>query len=446
MNIFIQNKKSFINNAFILFLVAFTVRLLFILLQNTSTDKLIEDELLYWNNSINYLNEGFLEDSILVERMFGIFVYIKMLLILSSQNLKIYLAIQSMIDALNCLIIYKTADILFPKQKIYIYISALFSPLMIILSSQVLSETIFLFFFTMFLYFSIKIIVEKKRLYLKIAMAGLFLGLATSIRSITYPLIYLLILPLIIILLKKTILKYRIFIICIIFLVSSLLPISLRIYQNIKLHNSFAITTQGGTHLAYWIVPSILTQTKSISRSEAIKVVNKVAEKYTISNNYFEKDKILRKVGFEVLSQINSFDIAFHWAKSGLINLLAPSILIDKTFRALPHPSYYETGNTLLWLKLIIGNSEYYKYFFILLIASITSIFTLISLIVAPIYIYKDNKVIFYLTTLCILYFLLVTGPVLSPKYIFPILPCIFLYQGITLFKIINLLSRRIKS
>ena len=90
-----------------------------------------------------------------------------MLLIISSQNLKIYLAIQSMIDALNCLIIYKTAGILFPKQKFYIYISALFSPLMIILSSQVLSETIFLFFFTLFLYFSIKIIVEKKGYILK---------------------------------------------------------------------------------------------------------------------------------------------------------------------------------------------------------------------------------------------------------------------------------------
>ena len=123
-----------------------------------------------------------------------------------------------------------------------------------------------------------------------------------------------------------------------------------------------------------------------------------------------------------------------------------PSILIDKTFRALPHPSYYETGNTLLWLKLIIGNSEYYNYFFILLIAAIASIFTLISLIVAPIYIYRNNKIIFYLTTLCILYFLLITGPVLSPKYIFPILPCIFLYQGITVFKIINFLSGRLKS
>ena len=127
------------------------------------------------------------------------------------------------------------------------------------------------------------------------------------------------------------------------------------------------------------------------------------------------------------------------------MNLLAPSILIDKTLRTLPHPSYYETGNALLWLKLIISNSEYYNYFFILLIASFSSIFTIVSLIVAPVYIYRVDKTIFYLTSLCVLYFLIITGPVLSPKYIFPILPCIFLYQGITLFKIADLLSRRFK-
>ena len=380
MNTFILSKKSFIDDAFILFLLAFIVRLIFILFQNPSVNELIEDELLYWNNAVNYVNEGFLDDSILTERMFGIFVYIKMLLVLSFQNLKIYLAIQSMIDAFNCLIIYKTADILFPKQKVYIYLSALFSPLMIILSLQVLSETIFLFFFTIFIYFSATIISGKEKLYLKIIMAGLFLGLSTSIRSITYPLIFLSILPLIIILIKKEILKYKIFISCVIVLAAALLPISSRVYQNMQSYNSFALTTQAGTHLAYWITPSILTQVENISRSEAINVINEVANKYTISNNYFEKDKILRKVGFEVLSQINAFDIALHWTKSGLINLLAPSILIDKTFRTLPHPSYYETGNILIWLKLIINNSNII-IIFLFCVYSISSIFTIFSLI-----------------------------------------------------------------
>ena len=163
---------------------------------------------------------------------------------------------QSILDSINCFIIYKIGSLIFPKQKIYIYLSAIFSPLMIILSSQVLSETIFLFFFTLFLYFSVKIILEKNNYIYKIAMAGLFLGFSTSIRSITYPLIYLSILPFIIILIKKNVFKYKIFFSCIIFLFFSLLPISSRIYENIKFHNSFSLTSQTGTHLAYWVAPS----------------------------------------------------------------------------------------------------------------------------------------------------------------------------------------------
>ncbi len=439
MNIFTRNKDLFIYNIFILFALAFLVRCIYLILLNPSPEKLIEDELLYWNASHIYLDKGSLEESIIAERMFGVFIYMKMLLILSLKNLKFYLIIQSVLDAINCFIIYKIGSLIFPKQKLYIYISALLSPLMIILSSQVLTETIFLFFFTLFLYFSVKIILEKNNLFYKFAIAGLFLGFSTSIRSITYPLIFLALFPFVIILIKKNVLKIKIFFSCVIFLSFSLLPISLRIYENAKLHNSFSLTSQSGTHLVYWVVPLIISETKNINRSEAKKFVDDIANEYTFKDNYYKNDKALRKIAFEVLSEINKVDIVFHWIKGGLINLVAPSILLDKNLRSLPHPSFYESGSVLLWLKLIFSNSEYYKYLTFLSIASISSIFTIISLIVGPIYIYKNDRMIFYLTTLYVLYFLTITGPVLSPKYIFPILPCLFLYQGITIFKLIQL-------
>ena len=294
--------------------------------------------------------------------MFGIFIYVKILLILSLKNLKVYLVLQSILDSINCFIIYKIGSLIFPKQKLYIYLSAILSPLMIIYHHRYYQKLFFYFFLHYFLYFSVKIILEKNNLLYKIAMAGLFLGFSTSIRSITYPLIYLSILPFIIILLKKNVLKYKIFFSCLIFLFFSLLPISSRIYENIKLHNSFSLTSQAGTHLAYWVAPLIISETKNINRADAIKYVDEIANKYTLTDNYYKNDKILRQIGFEALSEINKVDIVFHWVKAGLINLVAPSILLDKSLRSLPHPSYYETGNILLWLKLIFNNSEYYKY------------------------------------------------------------------------------------
>ena len=443
MNISTQDKKISIYNIFILFFLAFLIRCIYIILQSPSPEKLIEDELLYWHASQIYLDKGFLEDSILAERMFGIFIYVKMLLILSLKNLTVYLLLQSIFDSINCFIIYKIGNLIFPKQKLFIYLSAALSPLMIILSSQVLSETIFLFFFTLFLYFSVRIILEKNNLFYKIAMAGLFLGFSTSIRSITYPLVYLSILPFIIILIQKNISKYKIFLSCSIFIFFSLLPISSKLYENIRFHNTFSLTSQTGAHLAYWVAPMIISDTKNINRTEATKVIDEIANKYTFTDNYYKNDKILRKIGLEALYGLHKAEIFFHWIKGGFINLIAPSILLDKNLRSLPHPSFYETGNILLWLKLIISNSEYYKYLTFLCIASLSCIFTVVSLIVGPLYIYKNDRTIFTLTTLYVLYFLIITGPVLSPKYIFPILPCIFLYQGITAYKSVQLFTKR---
>jgi len=443
LNIFTQNKNLFIYNIFILFVLAFLVRCIYLILLNPSPEKLIEDELLYWNASNIYLDTGFLEKSILAERMLGIFIYVKILLVLSLKNLKVYLLLQATLDSINCFTIYKIGNLIFPKQKLYIYLSAILSPLMIILSSQVLSETIFLFFFTLFLYFSVKIILEKNNLFYKMIMAALFLGISTNIRSVTYPLIYLSLLPFVIILIKKNVLKYKVFLSCLIFLFFSLLPISSRLYENIKFHNTLSLTSQTGTHLAYWVTPLIISETKNINRTEAIEVIDEIANRYTFTDDYYKNDKILRQISFEALSEINKVDIVFHWVKGALVNLLAPSILLDKNLRSLPHPSYYETGSIFLWLKLIFSNSEYYKYLTFLAIASLSCIFTTTSLIVGPVYIYKIDRMMFCLTTLYVLYFLIITGPVLSPKYIFPILPCIFLYQGITMYKLIQLLTKR---
>ena len=438
MNISIQNKDYVVREFLVFFLLAFITRVFFVYLQNPGPENLIEDELLYWDASLSYLEKGFLESSLLAERMFGIFLYVKTLLILSFQNLKLYLSFQSMLDALTCILIYKTGSLILPKQKAYIFFSAAFSPLMIILSSQVLSETIFLFLFTIFLYFSIKITLVQKYLFFNMAIAGLFLGLSTCIRTITYPLVFLSILPFIVILIKKKIIKLKILVACIIFLLFSLLPISSRINDNLKLHNTFALTSQAGIHLAYWVAPAIISETKNINRKDAIKLINKIAEKHTLTGDDYNDDKIFRKVALEALSNISKVDIAYHWGKAIFINLVAPSVLIEKNLRSLPHPSFYETGKMSLWLKLLVSKKEYFNYLLIISLASITCLFTLISLVLGPLYFYKNDKFIFYLSTLYILYFSIITGPVLSPKYIFPVLPCIFLYQAITFYKAVN--------
>jgi hypothetical protein len=422
----------------IFFFLALLARIIFIFFQGSSIEQyLIEDELMYWDNSLSFLRTGILNKDILYERMPSIFIYYKILLWLTSENLKILLYIQAVIDTISCFMFYRIACLIAPRHKFFLYGFAALSPLMIILSSQVLSETIFLFFFTFFIYFSVRVIMpEKNFFYLFIILSGLFLGISTSFRAITFPLIFLSLIPLTIIFINKRIPKLKLMILLSIFLLSALLPISFRLINNIKMHNTFSLTSQKGSHFAYWVVPIILSESKGIKRPDALKIITDERSKYLFTNNPYKNDVILRNIGMTVLADVSLSKVIYAWSKGILINLSAPSILLDKKLRSLPHPSYYEVSNPIKWLQSLVSDKKYYNYLLIISLASITSIFSILSLIIGPILLYRENKYVSYLCLLYVAYFMIITGPVLSPKYIFPILPCIFLYQAFTLVKI----------
>ena len=190
----------------ILILLAFSIRVTYIFFQDIKgIDSLIEDEIMYWVNSLSFMETGKLNENILNERMPGIFYYFKALITLTSKNLKFVILIQSFIDSLSCFIIYKIAEITMPKYKKIVFGFAAISPLMIILSSQILSETIFLFIFVTFIYFLLKVLISEKNIYFNIVLAGLFLGFACNIRAITFPLIFLSVFPLTVLLAYKKI-------------------------------------------------------------------------------------------------------------------------------------------------------------------------------------------------------------------------------------------------
>ena len=419
------------------------VRIGFIFFQGSSIEQyLIEDELMYWKNSLAFLETGELNKDILYERMPSIFLYYKALLWLTSENLKFLLCIQAFIDTISCFMIYRIASLIVPRYKFVIFGFSALSPLMIILSSQLLSETIFLFFFIFFIYFSIRVIAQKNNLFFLIMLAGFFLGVSTSFRSVAFPLIFLSLIPLTVIFISKKILKFNLFILLSVFLLSALLPISVRLVNNIKIHNSYSLTAQTGTHLAYWVAPVILSESQGLNRVDALKIITDKRNKYLFTDDPYKNDALLRSIGFTILAEVSLRKVIYAWGKGILINLSAPSILLDKKLRNLAHPSFYEVSNPIKWIKILVSEKKYYNYLLIISLASITSIFSILSFVIGPVLLYKENKYVSYLCLLYVLYFMIITGPILSPKYIFPILPCVFLYQAFTLVKIKDFFSQ----
>jgi len=202
-------------------------------------------------------------------------------------------------------------------------------------------------------------------------------------------------------------------------------------------YETFSLTSQLGTHLAYWITPAILCYKNDINREEAIKIVNRAVNNNSkLAKNEFEHSKILVSTSIKLLENTKFTDIAYIWLRASFLNLVAPSILLDKKVRNLPHPSFYDTSEPLEWLKKLFLERKYSYYLISLIISSLTSMFVLLSLFIGPIQLFKKDKFICIISIIYILYFSVITGPVLSPKYIIPMLPCIFLYQAITISKL----------
>ena len=419
----------------LIFLTALTLRIINLMFLDLNPDVyLVEDQRFYWEWSLMfaYLPWSEISANILSERMPGAFLYFEILQWLTDKNLFLVLLIQSIIDSFTCVIISNCAYMINYRYKLYTGLFAAFSPLLIILSSQILSDTLFLFIFVCSLYFLLKF-KQSDGVVNFIYLSGFMLGLATFTRAATFPFIFLS-LPIIYLLIKSNYNKdiLKISPILFFFFVSAIIPIAPRLYDNITTHNTYALTSQNGSHAAYWMVPGVLAISNNLDRDASIKLINsKIKEKGGLTNNAYKDSSIMMNVSMEMLSNQNIFIITYAWLRSSLLNVIAPALLIDKRIRDMSHPSFAESGNIKDWVKKLFFISSYNSYKNIIIFSFFISLFTSISILIGFRYFYKKEKILASLSFLIIIYFSLLTGPTLSPKYGLPFIPIIFFLQAI---------------
>ena len=108
---------------------------------------------------------------------------------LFGNNLFLLLSFQALLDSATCVVISKSAKLVDKSLEKIVGFLAIVSPTMIITSSQILSDTLFLLFFSITLYYFLFTFYKKS--FFSLFSAGLMLGLSTLIRAATYPLIFL---------------------------------------------------------------------------------------------------------------------------------------------------------------------------------------------------------------------------------------------------------------
>jgi 4-amino-4-deoxy-L-arabinose transferase-like glycosyltransferase len=430
----------------IIFLLAFTLRFINLLFLDLDIQTyLIEDQKFYWEWALKdaYLPWGSISLSLLSERMPGAFFLFELLQRITDQNLFFVLLFQSIIDSFTCVIIFNCAGLINKKYQLYTGLFACFSPLMIIISSQILSDTIFLFTFSSCLFFLLKFIYKNDSEY-SLYLSGLFLGFSTFIRAATFPLIFLSIPIIYLIIRSPKRSNKKIFFSLVLFLLISLIPVSYRWVNNIIYHDTYSLTSQSGSHVAYWMVPGVLTLSQKLDRESSVDLVKKEINKNGgLTDNPYKDSKIMLNVSRNILSKESIIYISYAWIRSSALNIIASPILIDIRVRSLTHPSFAQEGNIIKWVKNIISNKESLIYFNILLLSSFVSLFSGIAFIIGYYIFFKSNFNLSTISIFIIMYFCLITGPTVSPKYCLPYIPIIFYLQAISTDKLFLLIKKR---
>lgn len=430
----------------IVFLLALLARIVNLLILPLDVESYIfEDQRLYWEWSLKnaYLPWSEISKDLLSERMPGSFLFFEFLQWITNKSLFLILLFQSILDSFTCVVIYKCAYLINKKYSFYTGLFASFSPLLIIISSQILSDTLFLFTFSLSLLYLLKYSKPNSSQY-HIYLSGLMLGISCFIRAAAFPLIFLS-LPIIYFLIKSHKLNnIKATLVLLIFFIISLAPVFNRLMDNIIYHNSVSLTSQTGAHAAYWIVPGILSISDKFNRQQSIEYMNiRIQEKGGLTNKPYADSKKMMSVSLEVLYEQNLTNILYGWGRSLFLNIVAPSILIDPRVRNLEHSSFAEQGKISSWLMKNLENKESIKYIIVLITSLFFAIFTFISLIIGFYCLVKYNVVFAILAFFIILYFSVLTGPTLSPKYSMPFIPIILYFQAIFIDKLFLFYKRR---
>lgn len=433
------------HNLIFIFLFSIVLRLInLVFLDISSAALLIEDAHMYWHQTTEIMrhkefavsNNGVL--SPITERVPLYYILLSCIRILFGESLLATLIVQSVMDSLSCVLIGMLGTVYSNKAGLISGVLAAISPNLIINSASILTDSLFLFLFTAMLLFLVYFIKTIKLKFL--VFSALLLGCAIMTRSVAQFLPFLLSIVIYIVCLinGKSIIKVSCF--SLLFLLISILIVSPVLHRNIIEFDTFQLTSQNGTHVAGWVAPLVRQKYDQTPQDVgANELIVKIESEFKLENdkdidelNAFEKSKVLSSGGLNSLISYPLKSILSAWMEGAVMNLAAPALVIDQRLRELSTLHYYEIqGKNIIErvAKYLINNSKLYTTIVVcmLLLVPISIILKCYGLFILA----RKYRGIAILTVFYILYFLIINGPVASPKYRLPIEPALIILTAI---------------
>ena len=428
-----------IRNSIWIFCIAFLIRIGYVVLFVEIEYLVIEDQSLYIQLAQEFLVSGFL--GVTPERTPGYPLFLSIISNTSNDSLWNVVIIQIILDSVSCVIIALMAKSLFESGFWFAGFLSAFNLNMIVLSASILTDTLFLFFFVLFLFSLIKYLHSENTKWLFLLF--LFISLSALVRAVSYYLIPVLLIGLVVwrVWKKDSILKVsKLVVLCLVIVGIFLGGIHQRNYQK---YGATEFVSQTGGAMLWWIIPATYQysgqgsyQEGQILAKKRLRLALQHDNLISLSHNPFEASRYEVDVGKKILMDFGFLNVFKAWASGSVVNILSPIVAFSPALRSMAHNSFYETEGVGVFSKLLnyIKNSENLFYLLVLLIGTITSVlFTLLSLVG----VFKSFNTLPPVTTLALLtlvgYFLVVTGPIIGVKYRLPIEPIMTLFFSYSL-------------
>ena len=414
-----------------------------LLIEDIQLTAFIEDSSLYWSGAQAWLESGYFsvrkETGFIpeTERVPLYFLFLMAFHWAFEAPLWPVLLSQILIDAGSCVVIASIGSFLSRQVGQIAGLFAIVWPNFIIHSSLILTESLFIFLLCLCLYFSARFLADGR---LQMALfAAFFCGAALVTRPVVQFLPFAMALSAPFIVRRhggKNLLAAGTGILV---LLVSFAPISPLILRNLNLYDSPALTAQSGAHLLYWITSRSIsirdgTPFEEVTRELNRKLVARAAEREIdiAKQNPFALSQMRIELAIEELSALPASLWARAWMQGAFVNLLAPAVSLDPRLRRLNKASFYNTPGAGLFDRVgafINRNDPIYASWTI--VGILSSVLGSLLVLYGFYRLCKVRPWAAVFAALFILYFLLVTGPVTSPKYRMPMEPILVLLQAI---------------
>jgi hypothetical protein len=429
-------------DAFRVFFFALLIRTVYIAAFVDPAGLQAEDQIVFLTAAQSILGHGVL--SVPPERVPGYPLFVALLSLPFGQNDLLLLAVQGVIDSMTCVFV---GVLTFNVLGRGFYAAGLLAALnlnMVVLSAMVLTETLFLFLFTLFLYFLVRFANHlQTREHL---LCVLFLCLATMVRSVTYLLLPCVVFGLLVWNATAGVTAKRAgiqFLSSILIMVALLGPQHLRNWQQ---YGSTSFVSQGGAALLGWVVPATYQysgqgsyeQGQELARSRLDSALS-ADHLDSLPSNPFRASEYQSAVAKAILNELGAGSVIKAWGVGSAVNLIVPSVAFSPAVRAMEHPSFYGTAGRGIIEKLwnFVTDSNGVLYLLILFVGTATSLAFLFFAVFGWCQTLRGLKSrtgarneqrVLVAYSLIVAYFMVLTGPIIGSKYRLPIEPIMMVY------------------